>query len=243
MPFIDRDGASIHYELFGNDGQTVLLTHGFSSSGAAFALNAQALVDAGYRVIIWDLRGHGSTDAGTDPSAYTVPLTLSDMGALLDEVGADDAVLGGHSLGGYLSLSFRTAHPERVRSLVLIDTGPGYRDDKARAGWNRFVDREAAQLAAIHGEKVAARMMLTAEGILKQHDASVIESLSSIDVPTLVIVGEKDQPFRVGSSYMASKIADAELVVIEGAGHSPNVTHRDAFDAAMVKFLTRLEAP
>ena len=175
------------------------------------------------------------------PSAYTVPLTLCDMAALLDEVGADEAVLGGHSLGGYLSLSFRIAHPERVRGLVLIDTGPGYRDDKARAGWNRFVDREASQLAAVHGEAIAARMMLTAEGILKQHDASVIESLSDIDVPTLVIVGEKDEPFLAGSSYMASKIADAELVVIEGAGHSPNISHRDAFDAAFVEFLARLE--
>lgn len=243
MPFLDRDGASIHYEFFGTEGPAVLLTHGFSSSGAAFASNAEAIVDAGYRVITWDLRGHGSTDAGIDPSAYTVLLTLADMAALLDAAGADDAVLGGHSLGGYLSLSFRIAHPERVRSLVLIDTGPGYRDDKARAGWNRFVDREASQLAAIHGEEVAARMMLTAEGILKQHDATVIESLSLIDVPTLVIVGEKDEPFRAGSSYMASKIADAELVVIEGAGHSPNLSHRDAFDAAIVKFLARLEGP
>jgi pimeloyl-ACP methyl ester carboxylesterase len=241
VPFLDRDGASIHYELFGTEGQAVLLTHGFSSSGAAFASNAHAIADAGCRVITWDLRGHGSTDAGADPSAYTVPLTLCDMAALLDEVRADEAVLGGHSLGGYLSLSFRIAHPERVRGLVLIDTGPGYRDDKARAGWNRFVDREASQLAAVHGEAIGARMMLTAEGILKQHDASVIESLSDIDVPTLVIVGEKDEPFLAGSSYMASKIADAELVVIEGAGHSPNISHRDAFDAAFVEFLARLE--
>ena len=57
----------------------------------------------------------------------------------------------------------------------------------------------------------------------------------------LVIVGEKDEPFLAGSSYMASKIADAELIVIEGAGHSPNISHRDAFDAAFVEFLARLE--
>jgi pimeloyl-ACP methyl ester carboxylesterase len=100
MPLVDRDGASIHYELFGTEGKAVLLTHGFSSSGAAFASNAQAIADTGCRVITWDLRGHGSTDAGADPSEYTVPLTLCDMAALLDEVGADEAVLGGHSLGG-----------------------------------------------------------------------------------------------------------------------------------------------
>jgi pimeloyl-ACP methyl ester carboxylesterase len=240
MPFVDRGGATIHYDVRG-DGPVVLLTHGFSSSGDAFAGNAPAVVDAGFRLVTWDLRGHGATEAGTDPRAYTVPLALGDMAALLDAVGADDAVVGGHSLGGYLSLAFRIAHAERVGALVLIDTGPGYRDDEARAGWNRFVDREASQLAAVHGEAAAARMMLTAEGILKQHDSSVIESLPSIDVPTLVIVGENDEPFRGGSSYMAAKIADAQLVVIDGAGHSPNVSHREQFDAAVVKFLAELE--
>ena len=135
----------------------------------------------------------------TTRARYTVPLALGDMAALLDVEGADGAILAGHSLGGYLSLSFHIAHPERVKALVLIDTGPGYRDDKARAGWNRFVDRGAGELAAAHGDAAAARMMLTAEGILKQHDARVIESLPSIDVPTLVIVGENDEPFRGGS--------------------------------------------
>ena len=91
--------------------------------------------------------------------AYTVPLALGDMAALLDVEGADGAILAGHSLGGYLSLSFHIAHPDRVKALVLIDTGPGYRDDKARAGWNRFVDRGAGELAAAHGDAAAARMM------------------------------------------------------------------------------------
>ena len=241
MAFLDRDDASIHYEITGDDGPVLLLTHGFSSSGDAFAANSAAIVDVGYRLIRWDLRGHGRTDAGTDPSAYTVELALGDMDALLDLVGADRAIVGGHSLGGFLSLGYRIVHPDRVGGLVLIDTGPGYRDDEARAGWNRFVDRDAVQLTTRHSPEVAARMMLTAEGILKQRDSSVIDSLPAIDVPTLVIVGEDDKAFRGGSEYMAAKIDGAQLVVIEGAGHSPNVTHREVFDAALVKFLVGLE--
>ena len=72
MPFLDRDGASIHYEAIG-DGPLVLVTHGFSSSGDAFAGNLPAIVDSGFRVVTWDLRGHGATDAGDDPRALHRP--------------------------------------------------------------------------------------------------------------------------------------------------------------------------
>ena len=68
----------------------------------------------------------------------------------------------------------------------------------------------------------------------------MIESLPEIDVPVLVVVGERDKPFRSGSAYMAEKIVDAELVVIDGAGHSPNVTHREEFDRCVTEFLARV---
>ena len=58
------------------------------------------------------------------------------MAALLDAVGAEQAIVGGLSLGGYMSLAFYRAHPERVRALLIIDTGPGFKKDEAREGWN-----------------------------------------------------------------------------------------------------------
>ena len=60
------------------------------------------------------------------------------MAALLRHLGIEEAVIGGLSLGGYISLEFQLAHPEMVRALVLCNTGPGYRKDDARAGWNDF---------------------------------------------------------------------------------------------------------
>ena len=68
------------------------------------------------------------------------------MAAILDAAGVDRAVIGGHSLGGYLSLAFHVAHPERVAALVLIDTGPGYRSDDGRQKWNRMAEGYAADL-------------------------------------------------------------------------------------------------
>lgn len=252
MPSIDRDGLEIHYEVEGS-GPTVLLTHGFGASSHMFAGTAVALARR-HQVVRWDIRGHGATSAPDDPSVYSAQESLADMAGVLDAVGAARAVLAGHSLGGFLSLAFRLALPERVRALVLVDTGPGYRRDEARAGWNRMAERFAAdferrgfaalatseETAAVH-HRSAQALAHAARGILTQRDARVIDSLADIDVPTLVVVGERDEAFLGGSRYMAEKIPGARLAVIEGAGHAPNLSHPERFDAVLASFLDELE--
>ena len=84
------------------------------------------------------MRGHGGTDSPPSQDDYTEKLTVEDMAALLRHLGIKEAVIGGLSLGGYISLEFQLAHPEMVRALILCNTGPGYRKDDARAGWNDF---------------------------------------------------------------------------------------------------------
>jgi len=81
-----------------------------------------------HKLILWDMRGHGQFDYPTDPSAYSEALTIADMAALLDQVGdgpGSSAIIDGLSLGGYMSLSFHRAHPNRVSALLIIDSGPG----------------------------------------------------------------------------------------------------------------------
>jgi pimeloyl-ACP methyl ester carboxylesterase len=79
-----------------------------------------------------------------------------------------------------------------------------------------------------------------ARGMLAQQDSQVIDRLGSIRVPTLVIVGDQDQPFVAPSEYMAKKIAGARLAVIPGAGHSSNLDQPDAFNRIFVEFLDAL---
>ena len=137
MPTLQRDDLGLHFEVSG-EGLPVLLTHGFSATSAMFAGTARALVPD-YRVVTWDLRGHGSSDSPDDPSLYSPELVMSDMVALLDHLDIGRAVVGGHSVGGFLTLQFAIAHPETVCALVLEDTGPGYRSEKARERWNTSV--------------------------------------------------------------------------------------------------------
>jgi len=257
MPKLDRDGVQIHYEVQGK-GPALLLTHGFSATGEMWRGQLAALTPD-FTVITWDMRGHGRSDYPTDQAAYSEDATVADMAALLDSAGAQSAVIGGLSLGGYMSLAFHRAHPERTRALLIIDTGPGYKNDQAREGWNanaikraeRYeaeglgdLSRASAEVrAASHRD--ATGLARAARGMLTQRDARVIESLPAIAVPAIVVVGENDTPFLAASDYMAAKIPGAKKAVIPRAGHAANIDNPQAFNAALTGFLedARLAEP
>ncbi|MGH9134088.1 MAG: alpha/beta fold hydrolase [Ilumatobacteraceae bacterium] len=250
MPMLDRDGVAIHYEVAGA-GPGLILTHGFAASAGMFAEVVEPL-SASHTVITWDQRGHGRSDYPVDPAAYSPELAVADLAALLDAADVEAAVVGGHSLGGYLSFEFLLTHPSRTLGLVLIDTGPGFRNDDARAGWNRYADKiastyEAKGLVALAGSEEldpsvhrdTSGLVLAARHVLKQHDGRVMEELATISVPALVLVGADDAQFMGGSEYMAAKIPGAELAVIEGAGHAPPVSQPAAFTEAVLGFMGR----
>ncbi len=253
MPWVERDGVRIHYECHGAPGNgrsALLLSHGFSASAEMWAPNLPALA-ADRRVVTWDLRGHGRSDAPEDQSLYSHELAIADMAAVLDAAGVERAVIAGMSLGGYLSLAFHLRHRERVAALVLVDTGPGYRRDGERHGWNEFVERTAADLEArglsalpSSPERDAgadpAALARAARGIMAQRDAAVIESLPSVGVPALVVVGADDAPFVRAAGYMATTIPAGRQVVIEQAGHAPNVDRPEVFNRAVHDFLEAL---
>src|SRR5258707_7348345 len=135
MPKLNRDGSEIYYEVHGS-GTPLLLTHGYSSTSAMWQGQIEAL-SKGHKLVVWDMRGHCQSDYPDDPAAYSEAPTVADMAALLHDVGAHSAIVGGLSLGGYMSLAFYRAHPERVRALLIIDTGPRFKKDDARAACNR----------------------------------------------------------------------------------------------------------
>ena len=116
MPKIDRNGVRIYYEVHGG-GPALLLTHGYSSTSAMWNGQIEAL-SRHHQLVLWDMRGHGQSDYPDDAAAYSEALTVADMAALLDAVGARTAIVGGLSLGGYMSLAFYRAHADRVRALA-----------------------------------------------------------------------------------------------------------------------------
>lgn len=253
MPMLARPCGDISYHLTGA-GLPVLLSHGYGATSAMFDANLSALTTR-HRVVTWDLRGHGDSQSPADPACYSASNALADMAALLDEAGIDRAVLGGHSLGGYLSLDFALAFPDRVAGLILIGTGPGFRNNEAREGWNRRAGATAARLAGqgvtalgssneLHtgGHQDVEGLILAAKGTLTQHDGHVLEGLPSIAVPALVMVGADDTHFLAAADYMTAKIPAASKVVIAGAGHAPNIDRPDEFNSVVTPFLDEIAA-
>jgi len=251
MPYLDRGDARLYFEDSGS-GTPILLTHGFGASTGMWRGQVDAFQDR-YRLIPWDMRGHGQTECPPDLPHYSQALTDDDMTALLDHLGIDRAVIAGHSLGGFMSLSFNVAHPDRVKALVLQGCGPGYRREEPRLAWNERAERRARTLeegglAALGGgaevgesvQSSAESLAQAARGILSQVDSRVMDSLKGISVPTLVICGDDDTPYVDGARYMGERIPGATYVPVPGAGHGVNIEKPEVVNAALENFLCGL---
>ena len=215
-----------------------------------FAGNLPAL-SANNTVITWDVRGHGRSDYPDDPAQYSPQLAVGDMVAILDAVGVERAVIGGHSLGGYLSLRFHLAAPRPRRRAGAdrhrpgLPQGRGTRrlEQDGRRTTRPSFERRGLDALGEQRRGAAATSTATPPAWSAPPGASspsstrqVIESLPGIAVPTLVIVGEDDTPFLDGSRYMAAKIPGARLAVIPDAGHAPNIANPAEFERVVAEF-------
>ena len=264
-----RDGIGLHVESYG-EGPPILFSCGYATTRENFRPQVEPLVAAGHRVLLWDYRGHGDSDAPEDPDAYSFDLVLDDLGRVLDwGAPKTPAVLAGFSFGGALSLHFALRHPERVSALVLIDTGPGFKNPDAQAGWlaqieriatnletrgiQSFVDSRAAATAigrrpelpaAQHAARAIAKMSPRGVANFGRRVSGpipgCIDELAQIAVPALVVVGEEDEAYLRAADVMAARLPNAKKVVIPRAGHVVSIEEPEALNAAILEFLSRL---
>lgn len=242
------------------EGLPVVLLHGFPFNRSMWREQAEAL-RASYQIITPDLRGQGESElSGT----ATMALMASDVAALMDELKIERAIVGGLSMGGYVTLAFYHLFPERVRALVLADTKAQADTDEARElreqqalkilseGMRSIADAMLPKLLATETlderpETVARvrEMILSTKpegaaaalrGMAVREDRR--DLLSQIDVPTLVIVGSEDAitPPEV-SRAMHREIRGSRLEVIAGAAHVSNLERPSEFNRALQTFL------
>ncbi len=259
-----NDGTRIHYEAFGRrSAPTVLMIQGLGADKHGWDMQRFVLASR-YRVIAFDNRGVGRSDKPRGD--YSIEQMADDAVAVLDHAGVDRAHVVGASMGGVISQVLAFRHPQRVRSLTLACTAcrnqPWRREllehwaATANDHGMAAMTREAARW--VIGPR-SFRRLLPAFGwlgplalgrpthpfaaqvraILDAPDA-LIDGLASIDVPTLVVVGNQDilTP-RGDSEELAERIPGAELVVISGAAHGLMIEHASTFNKILFDFLRR----
>lgn len=198
----------VHVDKRGS-GQPIVFLHGVGSSSATWDTVMTSLADR-YTVAAIDLLGHGQSPVPEDPSEYTRDRALEDIDALLATF-AEPAVLVGHSLGGYLSLAHAATRPNVARGVIVLNTGPGFRDPEKREAWNERSRRNAHRFGV---PVQAAELNL-------QEDGVVMERLAEMIVPTMFLAGTADRPEYAGAGeYLARKMPNCEFRAIEGGEHA-----------------------
>ena len=190
------------------DRPALVFIHGMGSSSATWSA-CMELLSSRFHVVAIDLLGHGGSPVPEDPAEYNRDATLADLDELLATL--EPAILVGHSLGGYLALAHAATRPGVAHGIVVLNTGPGFRDPEKRNQWNERSRRNAARFGV---PVQAAELNL-------QHDSVVMDHLADIAVPTLVLAGDLDRPeFQASGQYMERKMPNCRFVVVSGGEHA-----------------------
>lgn len=222
----------LHVVSDGHGSPPIVFLHGLGSSAATWA-ECMTQLRGTHRVVAIDLLGHGASPVPDDPAEYTRDAALADIDEVLASLG-EPAVLVGHSLGGYLALAHAATRPGVARAVVVLNTGPGFRDPEKREGWNERSRRNAHRFG----------VPVQATELNLQHDSVVMDRLAEIATPTLVLAGSADrQEYTSSGEYLQRKMPAARLQVIDGGEHSMHETsHAVDVVAAIEAFLAELPA-
>lgn len=275
MPFAEVDGVRLHYLDAGpRPGGAVartltppplVLLHAFPLHAGMWAPQVEA-VSPDRRVIAPDLPGFGGSEAPQSMYRYTMAGFAELVAGLLDRLEVDRVVLGGLSMGGYVSFAFLRQYPHRVAGLVLADTRAGadtsavyerrseQQDQVATIGTRTLIETLLGGLLCDHTQAHRADLVDHVRGLMAnpaagyvgaleamKHRPDSTGTLAGVTVPTLVVVGEDDAlaPVDVARD-MQERVPEAALAVLPRAGHLSNLEAPAEFNAALAGLLARV---
>ena len=258
---IKANGIQIEYDVQG-EGPWVVMSHSLACASAMWDEQTQALKGK-YKVLRFDTRGHGGSDAPAEP--YTLDMLSDDLHGLLSKLGVTNPHFVGLSMGGMIGMTYALKHPRAFKSLVLCDTSSRI-PPEAKPIWEERIKIaneqgmeplvESTLKRWFTGPFLAKRSSVVERvaGMIRSTppagyagccqaipQINVTDKLSAITCPVQVIVGDKDVGTPVAmAEAIHQAIPSSELVVLSDASHLSNLEQPKTFNAALLKFLGRV---
>ena len=242
-------------------GTTLLFIHGFPFNKSMWNMQIDAL-KADYRVVAYDVRGHGSADAGEEN--FSIDVFTNDLLFFMDALSLKKPILCGLSMGGYIALNAIDKFPNHFKALVLSDTQcaadmPEIKAKKMKAieaihkgGVEKYAEESIKNLFATTSfstrqkEIAAIREMILTTSVQSlsytlfalSERKGTCSKLQDIAVPVLILVGKEDKITPpAASKLMHEKIQGSLMSIIEHSGHVPNLENPDQFNLKLIQFL------
>ncbi|MFO1189524.1 MAG: alpha/beta fold hydrolase [Alphaproteobacteria bacterium] len=258
LSFVRVNGIRVAYRFDGPDNAPVVtMSHGLLADYRMWDPQADAL-KARFRVLRYDIRGHGASDAPDGP--YSFEVLDDDLVQMLDALAVTRTHFLGHSIGGMIGQRFAACHPDRIGRLVLAGTSATTPVASAWQGWLETIRREGMRglvesmldrwfdedFRAAHPEAVArvadaVRASPAAGFVGSAHTIMALDHmplLPKIKAPTLIIVGAETRSASVeDGEAMRKAIPNARMVVLPNARHFANIEQAAAFNRALLDFL------
>jgi 3-oxoadipate enol-lactonase len=259
---ITANNITVSYTDEGPDNvPVVIFIHGFPFNKGMWNKQLESL-EGNFRVIAYDVRGHGNSDSGTDD--FSIELFVNDLIVLMDTLQIKKTILCGLSMGGYIALNAMENHPKRFDALVLCDTSCISDSSEAKEkrmkaiegirenGVEKFADDSLKNFFAPESFTTKKEPVAEVrEMIVNTSEKSIIKTLLAlskrketcttlwkIKVPVLILVGKEDKITPTeAAQFMHKEINGSVMSIIENAGHLSNLENPEQFNKQMKKFL------
>lgn len=268
MPFISLENHATYHYIHEGIGEPLLLFHGFTASSESWK-PLLPLLTPEYRIIAIDLPGHGKTQVASDDRTHFTMYDASiGVLTVLHHLQISKAVVCGYSMGGRVALDFACNHPKLVKSLILESASPGLKTEAEQEA-RRKADNELADKIEANGiewfvdywEKLSLWDSQTPEqkAYLREQRLkndpmglanslrgmgtgvmpSLWDELKNLPMPVKLIAGELDTKFAAISREMAQRIPNADLSIVQGAGHTVHLEKPEEYAELVLQFLDK----
>jgi len=260
---ITANGITMHYEMDGPESAPVVtLSHSLATDLSMWDPQV-AVLKSGYRVLRYDTRGHGGTDAPEGP--YTLEQLAEDVRALLQALRIPKTHFMGISMGGMIGQVLALKNPGMLQSLILCDTSSRIPEEALpiweeriglaqKQGMDALVESTTERWFTASFRRKPLPALDKIRGMIRTTPVkgyvgcsraimrlNLTERLREITLPSFIIVGEEDPGTPVAASQVIhEQIKGSELVILKSAAHLSNIEQQDAFNTAVMAFLKRL---